>query len=310
MVGPVALPRAEPVGDERHGDRGEDAAGRDLEQHVGHGVDALVDAADPAGAHGVGEDEDAREARGPGEQRRDGDEPGGPRDAGGEAATRHRAGRPQASSSRSPGVDSMTRVKRHLLGGQGEGRRARRGRRAGPGDRCARAARCRRSAPAALAPVSPSIAVPARSGPQHAEGGTGRGGGPARRPGRTAEQERERGEHRRLEGAARAQVEQVGQVGGAGDDGPADEGVEARRTSSRPRSASAAATSPVAPMPTTLTSPVVTSPRRGGAEVAPQALAGAVTGEVVEGAEGPRAQRRDDARPARPRRRRAPAPAT
>ena len=108
VLGAVAFPGSQPVRDERHGDRREDATGRDLEEHVGERVDGLVDAADATGPHGVREDEDAGEPGRPGEQRRDGDEPGGPRDAGGEPTARHRPGRPHASSSRSPGVDSMT----------------------------------------------------------------------------------------------------------------------------------------------------------------------------------------------------------
>ena len=298
VVGPVALPGPEPLGDDRHGDRGEDATGRDLEEHVGDGVDALVDAADATGAHGIREDEDAREARDPGEQRRDGDQPGGPRDPGGETSAGHRAGRPQASSSRSPGVDSMTRVNDTFSEARVSAARAARA----TSRPAATGAREERGAEQRTGGVGAGVAEhrgTGEVGAQHAEGGARRGGGLRGTGPRRRQQEGGRGDHRRLQGPARAQVEQVGQVRGTGDDGPADEGVEAADVVAAPVG-QRRGDQPGRPDADDLDQPGRHLAAGGGTEVAPQALAGAVTGQVVEGAEGPRAERcHDPGRPGR-----------
>ena len=65
-VGVGRAGRAQPVRDERHGDGGQRAAGGDLEEDVGQGVDALVDVADTPWPDGVGEDEHPRRSRRPG----------------------------------------------------------------------------------------------------------------------------------------------------------------------------------------------------------------------------------------------------
>src|SRR4029450_1542519 len=78
---------------------------------VRDGVGREVDVTGAAGADGVGEDERAPEPGQPGEQGEDGDHRRGPADAPGELTRRHEARRPRRSSSRSPGVASMTFVK-------------------------------------------------------------------------------------------------------------------------------------------------------------------------------------------------------
>ena len=118
-VGTRAVTAGERARDERHGDGGEHAPGRDLEEHVGHGVDRLVDAADAGGADGVREDEPSAEADDPRDEGDHGDGARGRQRApDGEAGRRAAASgpligahRPHSSSRRSTGLASMTRVK-------------------------------------------------------------------------------------------------------------------------------------------------------------------------------------------------------
>ena len=131
------------------------------------------------------------------------------------------------------------------------------------------ATRARRgSAVAAAAPSMPPERVGARiaqHGPfaqilgQHRQRGPDRRGGgqPARGRG---EAERRSGGHRHLDRPAGAQVEQVGQVRAARDQARIDEQVQRGAVAAGPP-ASAAAASPVAPIPASFTVPLVTSPR-------------------------------------------------
>ena len=237
----------------------------------------------------------------PGEQRRDRDQPGGPRDAGGEATIRHRAGRPQASSSRSPGVDSMTRVKETFsearVSPASTARAARRPRTAG----APRAGRCRRGRPRRWRRCRRAWRCPRGRGRARRARRRSRRQRAGCRPVATGEQQREGRQHGDLEGATGAQVEQVGQVRGAGDHGATDEGVEGAHVVAPPvgeRGGDQAGGADADDLHQPGRHPAL----RGGTEVALQPLAGAVAGEVVEGPEGPRAQHRHHpGRPARGR---------
>ena len=73
--------RPEVARDERHRHGGQGATGGDLVEHVGHGIHRLVDLADARRTDAVREDEGADEPGGTREDRHDGDEPRGGRDA-------------------------------------------------------------------------------------------------------------------------------------------------------------------------------------------------------------------------------------
>ena len=158
--------------------------------------------------------------------------------------------RPSMSSQRSGGVRSITLVKLTTsLAAVSPAIPASTAIRAGRGRLAAAAVPSR--APSALAPASPSMARSARSSPSRPEGRAERDRGLLRRGG--GEQRAGRGGH--LDGPAGPQVEQVDQVGAARDEARVDQ-----QQSAGPSPSSALTASPVAPMPPSLTAPVVTSP--------------------------------------------------
>ena len=186
--------------------------------------------------------------------------------------------RPSSSSSRSPGVASMTLVKLTFSLASvsattaGERRQphraARRRRRARP--RAARRRRWRRRRRAWPAPRGPSGSS-ATAGPATA---ARRG-----RPAGTAASTGAAGSSADLEGAPGPQVEEVEQVGAARHEAGRGQHVAARARAGRappgpPRDR-------VTPIPATLTPPVVTSPRRERGEVPGEAPCGTSLGEVV-----------------------------
>ena len=178
--------------------------------------------------------------------------------------------RPHASSARSPGVRLDDRGEADLLGGEG-GAGEQRQRREPPPAPAAATRAVPTSAPAALAPVSPSMARPARSAGQPAERGAlrrrRRWAAPRRRGAAGAATSRvafRARPGRRSSRLARFAVPATTRAG--------DEGVDGAARSPRRRSASARRGDPATPRPSTLTAPVVTSPRASGAQVAPQPL--------------------------------------
>src|SRR5690606_23722012 len=160
-VGLLALTPAESGCDERHGHGSQGASGSDLVHDVGDRIDDVVDIADPRGPDTVGEDEGTTESGRPGKQGEDGDEAGGPGNAP-DCPAGHR-GRPHRSSSLSTGVDSMTEVK--LTRSDTRVNAVRPARVSSlPGQPRRWTTAVPTAAPAAFAPVSPSIDSPLRSG--------------------------------------------------------------------------------------------------------------------------------------------------
>ena len=136
--------------------------------------------------------------------------------------------------------------------------------------------------------------MPARSGAQHAERGTGGGGG-TRGTGIRRGEQRQGAQHRRLQRPPRSQVEEVGEVRRGGDDGAADEGVErgdvvAAAVGERGRGEPGEADAD------DLDQPGGHLAAGGRAEVALEPLARAVAGEVVERTERAGPEDRDDPR--------------
>ena len=234
LVGVLAPAGAELAGDDRHSHGGEDAAGGHLEDDVGEHVHRLVDVAHPAGTDAAREDEDARESGHAGEQGRHRDDP---------AAFATEGPTLRARSSPAPGMSGPRSGPpegvelAQARGGLDDPREAdplRRQRQAVSTARAAsrprrplRATRAEPSrAPALLAPVSPSIVSPARSGPRRAAAA------PTAAPETTSARRsaavsapRDDG---RLERPPRPEVEEVEQVRRAGDHRATHQGVEGR----------------------------------------------------------------------------------
>ena len=81
------------------------------EEHIGQGVDRLIDLAHSTGAHRISEDDDARQSHATGQQGDDGDQPGSAGDRSGDPCVRSSGGAPPAVDLPEHGVDSITLVK-------------------------------------------------------------------------------------------------------------------------------------------------------------------------------------------------------